>query len=109
MVKKHQLYRPPSNGPQAMPTPSAVSYKTIAPAMPPEAEPTMTARDVAMNSALPRPQPARNPTISLMPPLAPAMPAKITMRMRPVTSVRLAPIRLDTQPVTSIITAVTTR
>ena len=46
--------------------PSAVSYRMIAPAKPPLAEPTMTASEVAMNSALPRPQPARKPTIPSM-------------------------------------------
>ncbi len=92
-----------------MPTPSAVSYRMIAPANPPVAELTMTASEVAMNSALPRPQPARKPT---MPPIEfddPARAAKTTMSTRPVISVRFAPIRLDTQPVTSIATAVTTR
>ncbi len=101
--------RPPSSGPQAMPTPSAVSYKTIAPPKPPLAEPTMTASEVAMNSALPRPQPARKPTIWPMLPLAPAMAENTTIRIRPAISVRLAPSRLDTQPVTSMATAVTTR
>jgi hypothetical protein len=46
---------PPSSGPTAMPRPSAVSYRMIAPAKPPLAEATMTARLVAMNRALPRP------------------------------------------------------
>ena len=92
-----------------MPTPSAVSYSTMAPANPPLAEPTITASEVAMNSALPRPHPARKPMISLTLPDAPARAANTTMRTRPVMSVRLAPIRLDTQPVTSIATAVTTR
>ena len=40
-----------------MPTPSAVSYSTIAPAKPPLAEATMTASEVAMNSAFPTPRP----------------------------------------------------
>ena len=100
---------PPTSGPSAMPTPSAVSYKMIAPANPPLAEATITASEVAMNSALPRPQPARKPTIWLMPPELPASALKITMRTRPATRVRLAPIRVDTQPVTSMATAVTTR
>ena len=39
----------------------------------------------------------------------PASALNATMRASPATSVRLAPIRLDTQPVTSIATAVTTR
>ncbi len=100
---------PPSSGPVAMPTPSAVSYSTIAPAKPPLAEPTMTASEVAMNSALPRPQPARKPTMPSMLPDVPASAENTTIRISPLISVHLAPIRLDTQPVTSIITAVTTR
>jgi hypothetical protein len=92
-----------------MPTPSAVSYSTIAPPNPPLAEPTMTASEVAMISALPSPQPARNPTISPMLPLVPAMAENTTMSTRPATIVRLAPRRLETQPVTSIATAVTIR
>ena len=92
-----------------MPRPRALSYKMIAPAKPPLADATMTDKEVAMKSALPSPQPARNPTISPMLLEAPASAAKITTSSRPVMSVRFAPIRLDTQPVTSIITAVTTR
>ena len=42
-------------------------------------------------------------------PLLPAMAEKTTIRTRPAISVRLAPMRLETQPVTSIATAVTTR
>ena len=48
----------------------------------------------------------------MMPLMLPAVPAsaqKATMSTSPVISVRLAPIRLDTQRVTSIMTAVTTR
>ncbi len=100
---------PPSSGPTAIPRPSAASYRMIAPAKPPLAEATMTARLVAMNRALPRPQPARKPT---MPPIefdVPASAANTTMRTSPTSKVRLAPMRLDTQPTTSIATAVTTR
>ncbi len=50
---------PPSSGPTAMPSPSAVSYSTIAPAKPPLADATITASEVAMNNAFPTPQPAR--------------------------------------------------
>src|SRR5580693_8948879 len=92
-----------------MPTPSAVSYSTIAPANPPLADATMTASEVAMNRAFPTPQPARNPMISLIEPDEPASAAKATIRMSPQISVHLAPIRLDTQLVISIATAVTTR
>ena len=100
---------PPSSGPSAMPTPSAVSYRMIAPAKPPVAELTITASEVAMNSALPRPQPARKPTMPSMEFAVPASAANATMSTRPAIRVRLAPRRLDTQPVTSIATAVTTR
>jgi hypothetical protein len=62
-----------------------------------------------MNSAFPTPQPARNPMISLTECEAPASAAKITISTSPLISVRLAPIRLDTQLVISIATAVTTR
>ena len=92
-----------------MPSPSAVSYSTIAPANPPVADATMTASEVAMNSALPTPQPARKP---MMPPIegdAPAAALKMTMRVSPAIRVFLAPRRLDTQLVISIATAVTTR
>ncbi len=74
---------PPSSGPVAMPTPSAVSYSTIAPAKPPLAEPTMTASEVAMNSALPRPQPARKPTMPSMLPDVPASAENTTIRTSP--------------------------
>src|SRR6201994_3067352 len=100
---------PPSSGPMAMPPPGAVSYSTIAPANPPLAEATMTASEVAMNSALPTPQPARNPMIALMVGEAPAAALNTTIRIRPAISVFLAPIRLDTQLVISMATAVTTR
>jgi hypothetical protein len=81
----------------------------IAPAKLPLAEATMTASEVAMNSALPRPQPARNPTIWPIPPELPASALNVTISARPPTKVHLAPSRVDTQPVTSIATAVTTR
>ncbi len=69
----------------------------------------MTASEVAMNSALPRPQPARKPTMPLMEPLVPARAAKTTMMARPMTKVRLAPRWLETQPTKSMATAVTIR
>jgi hypothetical protein len=47
--------------------------------------------------------------IPLMLPALPASAAKTTMSTSPTIRVRLAPMRLDTQPVTSIVTAVTTR
>ena len=81
----------------------------MAPENPPEAAPMITASEVAMNRALPSPHPARKSMISAMLCEAPAAALKATIRMRPATRVRLPPIRLDTQPVTSIATAVTTR
>ena len=92
-----------------MPRPSAVSYSTIAPAKPPLAEATITARDVAINSALPTPQPARKPMMAPIDGDAPASALNMTIRVSPAISVRLAPSRLDTQLVISIATAVTTR
>jgi hypothetical protein len=59
----------------------------IAPETPPDAEPMMTASAVAMKSALPRPQPARKPTISPIDPDAPASALKTTTSARPVSSV----------------------
>ncbi len=81
----------------------------MAPANPPAADETITASEVAMKRALPSPHPARNPTIWPMVWLAPASPANTTMRVRPMRRVRLAPMRLDTHPVTSMATAVMTR
>jgi hypothetical protein len=81
----------------------------IAPPKPPLAEATMTAREVAMNRALPSPQPARKPTMPLMEPEVPASAAKTTMTASPTTRVRLAPSRLETQPTISMATAVTIR
>ncbi len=100
---------PPSSGPIAMPIPSAVSYSTIAPANPPLAEATMTASEVAMNSALPTPQPARKPMMAPMLGEAPAAALNTTIRISPAIRVFLAPSRLDTQLVISMATAVTTR
>ena len=81
----------------------------VASATDPEAEFTIVASAVAMNSALPRPQPARKPTIPLIEPDSPASAENTTMIARPVISVFFAPIRLETQLVPSIATAVTTR
>ena len=68
----------------------------IAPPMPPLAEPMITASAVAMNSALPRPQPARKPTISGMLPDAPASALNAITRTRPASSVLRGPMRLET-------------
>ena len=61
-----------------------------------------------MNSALPRPHTARKP---MMPPTVsdvPARPAPTMMMVRPISSVFLAPSRLETAPVTSIARPMTT-
>jgi hypothetical protein len=57
---------------------------------------------VAMNSALPRPHPARRPTIAPMLSEAPARALNAMISSRPPSSVRLVPIRLATALVTSI-------
>ena len=57
---------------------------------------------VAMNSAFPRPQPARSPTIAPTLFDAPAAALNAMIRTRPASSVRLAPIRLATALETSI-------
>ena len=62
---------------------------------------------VAMKSALPRPQPARKPMTAPTESDEPASAAKTMMSTRPTSSVRLAPIRLETTPVTSIATPMT--
>lgn len=73
------------------------------------ADETITARDVAMNRALPRPQPARKPTMPSTPEDEPASAAKTTMIARPAIMVFLAPRREETAPTKSMATAVTTR
>ncbi len=67
----------------------------------------MVASAVAMNSALPRPQPPRKPTIWPTVLLEPASALKTTMIARPASSVRLAPSRLDTAPVMSMASPIT--
>ena len=89
--------------------PSAVSYRMIAPTKPPLAEATITASDVAMKSALPSPQPARKPTMPSIECAAPASALNATISTNPAASVRFAPIRLETQPVISMATAVITK
>ena len=79
----------------------------IARAVEPRADSTIVDRAVAMNSALPRPHPARKPT---MPPMVSEEPASAENTMisaRPVSRVRFAPIRDDTTPVISIATPIT--
>src|ERR1700752_3941442 len=81
----------------------------MAPANPPLADATMTASEGAMNRAFPTPQPARKPMMVPTEFDDPASAANATISTRPAISVHLAPIRLDTQLVISIATAVTTR
>ena len=98
---------PPSSGPAAMPRPRAASNRMIAWAVEPRAETTMVASAVAMNSALPRPQPARKPTMAPMESESPASAENTMISARPTISVFLAPIRLETTPVISMATPMT--
>jgi hypothetical protein len=79
----------------------------IACATDPLADITIVARAVAMNSALPSPQPARKPTIAPTVSDDPASAEKTMISARPASRVRLAPMRLETTPVTSIATPMT--
>ena len=74
----------------------------IALVSPPVAAPTITDSAVAMNSALPSPQPSRKPAISNTLSAAPASAEKTTTSASPNSSVRRGPIRLANQPVASI-------
>ena len=94
--------RPPMSGPEAMPMPSAASKRMIACPVEPRADITMVASAVATNSALPRPQPARKPTIAPTEFEDPASAANTMISTRPESRVRLGPMRLETTPVTSI-------
>ena len=67
----------------------------------------MVASAVAMKRALPRPQPARKPTIAPTVLDDPASAEKTMISTRPESSVRLAPMRLETTPVISIATPMT--
>ncbi len=98
---------PPTIGPIAMPMPRAASKRMIAWATEPLAETTMVERAVAMKSALPRPQPARKPTMAPTVSEAPARAEKTMISTSPRSSVRLAPMREDTTPVISIATPMT--
>ena len=79
----------------------------IACATEPRAEETIVARAVATKSALPRPHRARQPTISMTLLDEPARNAPRMMTKRPMSKVRLAPIRLATAPVMSMATPMT--
>jgi hypothetical protein len=79
----------------------------IAWATEPRAELTIVASAVAMNRALPSPQSARQPTMPITESDMPARPAPAMMITRPISRVRLGPMRLDTTPVTSIATPMT--
>ena len=62
----------------------------------------MTDSAVAMKRALPRPHPARSPTMAPMLFDAPASALKTMISASPPSSVRLEPMRLATALVTSI-------
>src|SRR5699024_4385196 len=79
----------------------------IAPAKPPLAAPTITASEVAINNALPRPQPARNPITPLTPPASPAAAENAILINSPMIRVFFAPMRLHTHPVTNIASELT--
>ena len=81
----------------------------IADEVPPDAAPTIVASAVEMKSALPSPQPARNPMIDSTFCERPAASAKTTIRASPIRRVRLAPMRLEIQLVKNIATPVTSR
>ena len=86
------------------PRPKAASKKITAwPTLPAEAT-TIVDRAVATKSALPRPQPARKPTIAPMLSDIPASAEKTMIRVRPAMRVRLAPMREEMKPATSIAT-----
>jgi len=92
-----------------MPTPRAVSYSTIAPANPPLAEATMTASEVAMNSALPTPPAGPEADDAADAGRRPGRRAEDHDHGQAGDQRLLAPSRLDTQLVISMATAVTTR
>ena len=98
---------PPRIGPVAMPRPRAASKRITDCATEPREDTTIVESAVAMNSALPRPQPARKPTMAPIESLAPASAENTTISARPASRVRLAPIRDDTTPVISIATPIT--
>ena len=81
----------------------------IADEVPPDAAPTIVASAVEMKSALPRPQPARNPMIDSTFWERPAASAKTTISASPIRRVRLAPMRLDSQLVKNMATPVMRR
>ena len=90
------------SGPEAIPMPRAASNRMIACPVEPFEAITIVASAVATNSALPSPQPARNATMALTESDAPASAANTMISTSPESRVRLAPMRLDTTPVTSI-------
>ena len=74
-----------------MPRPRAASNRMTAWAVEPRAEMTIVARAVAMKRALPKPQPARKPTMAPIESDAPASAEKTMIRASPTSRVRLAP------------------
>jgi hypothetical protein len=79
----------------------------IACATEPRADETIVARAVATKRAFPRPHRARQPTISITVLDEPARNAPTMITTRPMSRVRLAPIRLATAPVMSMATPIT--
>ena len=101
---------PPRSGPTAMPRPSAASNKITALSAPPLAATTIVARAVEMNRASPSPEPARKPDdhADAVGPRRPG-PRRSRSGPGPSSSVRLAPIRLDTKLVKNMARPVTSR
>ena len=100
---------PPTNGPRAIPMPSAASYRMMAAVDAPLAAPTMPANAIVTKRALPNPQPARRPIICPTVSDSPARLAKRMIMTNPVTRVALIPIRVEMKPAKNIVAAVTKR
>lgn len=79
----------------------------IALAVPDVDRPTMADKAVAINRALPSPQPPRKPTIWPIVSENPPSAEKMMMSKMPVSNVFLMPIRLEMTPVMSMATPVT--
>ena len=91
-----------------MPSPRAASNRITACAVEPREDITIVASAVAMNSALPRPQPARKPTIAPIGVGGAGERGEHDDQEQPARAAcASAPIRLETTPVISIATPIT--
>ena len=93
----------------AIPTPIAASYRITAWPACPASAPTMAASAVEINSALPRPQPVRNPTIASTEPAAPDRAEKATISAKPINRVVLTPTREEMNALKNMASAVISR